>query len=165
MPLGSHSLEIRKFFPVPSNVWNHSNNFTFAVQNPKRNNVHSLKSVLLLQYVFLWDISWLFFHILAMLICAHLCSHCQQPSLHIDLFLLWRLHSRPSFCWWNDFSLDVQNYPLCCPTEYFNLREQIFYPSLLCVTLKLLRIWSWLKNKTSKTANNAPTALSGCFHG
>lgn len=96
---------------------------------------------------------------------ADLCSHCQQPSLHIDLFLLWQLHSRPSFCWWNDFSLDVQNYPLCCPTEYFNLREQIFYPSLLCVTLKLLRIWSWLKNKTSKTANNAPTALSGCFHG
>lgn len=118
-----HTLQRSKFFPLPVIVWNPSNNFTFAVQNPKRKcSFFEVPVTASVCFSGAWFMTILSFHVLAVLICA---LSLTATITAIDLFLSWQspqLHPRPPFCWWNDFSLDVQNYPLCCPTEYFNLR-------------------------------------------
>lgn len=170
MPLGSHSSEIRKFLPLPIIVWNHSNNFTFAVQNPKRNSVHSLKSLLLLQHVFLGDGSWLFSPFMLLPCWSVLCGLSLTAAI--------------TACW----SVPFMSVSTASSQAFLLLMEWLFlgctelppllsnwvlqpkianiqvYPSLLCVTLNLLRIWSGLKSRTSQTANDPPRALSGSSH-
>lgn len=168
MPLGSHSSEIRKFFPVPIIVWNHSKNFTFAVQNPQRKSVHSLKSLLLLQYVFLGDISWLFppfiflqcwFVLCGLSLIAAITAYWSVPFMAVStassqaflLLMEWL------FLGCTELPPLLSNWVLQPQTA------NILSKSFMCNTL--LGIWSWLKNKTSKTANEPPTALSACSIG